>query len=114
MMYSTTTTEQQTCEWPGISGKKYSYYVCPFGASLKAAAGNYIYAKLNDQNRWVPLYIGETDDLESRVTTHEKRECVRRNGVTHIHAHLTQGDRTVRLAEGTDIRNNFRTPCNDQ
>jgi predicted GIY-YIG superfamily endonuclease len=114
MMTSTTTAEQQTCEWPGVSGKKYQYYVYPFGASLKEAAGNYIYAKLNYKNQWVPLYIGETDDLDTRVATHEKRECVRRNGVTRIHAHLTSGDRSVRLAEETDIRKNFRTPCNDQ
>jgi predicted GIY-YIG superfamily endonuclease len=103
-----------TCNWPGISGKKYSYHIYPFGTALKAEAGNYIYAKLNAQNQWEPLYIGETDNLDSRVATHEKRERVGDNGVTHIHAHLTPGDRSIRLNEETDIRNNFKTPCNDQ
>jgi len=102
------------CNWPGKSGKSYTYHVYPIGTSLKADAGNYIYAKLNAKNQWAPLYIGETDDLDSRVATHEKRECVKRNGGTHIHAHLTDGDRSVRLAEETDIRNNFDTPCNEQ
>jgi predicted GIY-YIG superfamily endonuclease len=109
---STTTTT--TCDWPGVSGKKYTYHVYAFGTALKAEPGNYIYAKLNDKNQWAPLYIGETDDLENRVATHEKRECVRQNGVTHIHAHLTPGERSVRLEEETDIRKNFTTPCNDQ
>jgi predicted GIY-YIG superfamily endonuclease len=103
-----------TCNWPGVSGKSYTYHVHPFGTTLKAEAGNYIYSKLNQQGQWVPLYIGETEDLDNRVTTHEKRECVRRNGVTHIHAHLTLDGLAVRLAEETDIRNNFGTPCNDQ
>jgi predicted GIY-YIG superfamily endonuclease len=103
-----------TCDWPGVSGKSYKYHVYPFGQSLKAEAGNYIYAKLNREGKWVPLYIGETEDLDTRVATHEKRECVRNNGVTHIHSHLTSGARSVRLAEETDIRGNFETPCNDQ
>jgi predicted GIY-YIG superfamily endonuclease len=104
----------ETCNWPGTSGKTYSYHIYPFGTGLRAEAGNYIYAKQNQQGLWVPLYIGETDDLDHRVATHEKRECVRRNGVTHIHAHLTPGDRSIRLNEETDIRNNFATTCNNQ
>jgi predicted GIY-YIG superfamily endonuclease len=102
------------CEWPGASGKTYAYEIYPFECSLKAEAGNYIYSKQNAQGLWVPLYIGETEDLDHRVSTHEKRECVRRNGVTHIHAHLTPGGLSARLAEETDIRKNFGTPCNDQ
>jgi predicted GIY-YIG superfamily endonuclease len=102
-----------TCSWPGASGKTYSYHVYPFETKLKAEAGNYIYAKLVN-GKWAPLYIGETDDLDNRMSTHEKRDCVRRNGVTHVHAHLTPGDRSIRLAEETDIRKNFNTPCNDQ
>jgi hypothetical protein len=103
-----------TCNWPGISGKSYAYEIYPFEYPLKAEAGNYIYAKVNAKNLWEPLYIGEAEDLKSRVATHEKRDCVRRNGVTHIHAHLTPGDRSIRLNEETDIRNNFTTTCNDQ
>jgi predicted GIY-YIG superfamily endonuclease len=102
------------CNWPGTSGKTYTYHVYPIGHSLKAEAGNYIFAKLNAQGQWSPLYIGETEDLDDRVATHEKRECVKRNGGTHIHAHLTPGDRSIRLNEETDIRNNFTTTCNDQ
>jgi predicted GIY-YIG superfamily endonuclease len=103
-----------TCNWPGASGQTYQYHVYAFGTALKAEPGNYIYAKLNSQNQWVPLYIGKTDDLENRVSNHEKRECVRRNGGTHIHAHLTPGERSIRLAEETDLRTNFTTSCNEQ
>jgi hypothetical protein len=60
--------------WPGASGKTYKYYVYRIGHKLKAEAGNYIFARVNQNNRWEPVYIGETDDLDTRVATHEKRE----------------------------------------
>ena len=80
-----------TCNWPGASGRSYLYHVYLFGTALKPEAGNYIYAKLNSQNQWVPLYIGETDDLQERVATHEKRECVKQNGVIlHTSTHTSR------------------------
>ena len=100
--------------WPGVSGAKYEYFAYPISTPLLARAGNYIYAKLNQFHQWVPVYIGETEDLNQRLTTHEKRECVRLNGATHIHAHLTTGLRENRLMEETDLRNNFVTTCNVQ
>jgi len=100
--------------WPGASGKTYKYYAYRIGHKLKAEAGNYIFARVNQNNQWEPVYIGETDDLDTRAATHEKRECARRNGATHILAHLTNGDRAVRLSAETDLRGNYKTPCNDQ
>jgi hypothetical protein len=102
-----------TVNWPGKSGKTYTYYVYPIGYNLKSQPGNYIYAKLIN-NVWLPIYIGETGDLNDRHEGHEKSECVKKNGGTHIHAHLTSGARVVRLDEETDLRSNFRTLCNDQ
>jgi predicted GIY-YIG superfamily endonuclease len=106
--------DENVCVWPGRSGKEYRYWVYPFGRPLQAKPGNYIFAKLNSKNQWEPIYIGETDDLDSRVADHEKRERARTHGMTHIHAHLTSGDRSSRLAEETDLRKNFNPPCNDQ
>ena len=100
--------------WSGASGKAYKYYAYRIGHKLKAEAGNYIFARVNQNNQWEPVYIGETDDLDARVATHEKRECAQGNGATHIHAHLTSGGRAIRLSEESDLRENFTTPCNDQ
>ncbi len=100
--------------WPGLLGNKYQYWSYGMGHSLKAEAGNYIFARINNNNQWEPVYIGETEDLNDRVTNHEKRECAIRHRATHIHAHLISGRRQVRLDEETDLRNNFSTLCNDQ
>ena len=106
--------ENNIVNWPGKSGAKYQYQYFTIGTALKAESGNYIFAKLNERGYWVPVYIGETEDLDTRVATHEKRECARLNGATHIHAHLTPGERQVRLDEETDLRRNFSTSCNIQ
>lgn len=107
------TPESNVVNWPGKSGKTYRYQYYIIGEKLKAEPGNYIFAKVVN-NIWVPIYVGETEDLDQRVATHEKRECARKNGATHIHAHLTPGTRQVRLDEETDLRQNFSPPCNEQ
>lgn len=78
------------CDWTGASETKYSYYVYELPASLKDELGNYIFTKLNDRNRWVPIYIGE-GNLKDRVTSgdHHQADCIERKGATHVHAHLT-------------------------
>ena len=43
------------CDWIGASKTEYSYYVYELPASLKDELDNYIFTKLNDQNRWVPI-----------------------------------------------------------
>src|SRR5689334_12125851 len=105
---------ENMCNWPGVSGRSYRYWFYPIGHPLQPKPGNYIFAKVNQNNAWEPIYIGETDDLDTRVATHEKRERARLHGATHIHAHLSPSERSVRLDEETDLRNNFATPCNDQ
>lgn len=99
-------------DWPGASGAKYKYYIYKIGASLKAEGGNYIFAKLDAQNRWTPIYIGQTSNLSERFDNHHKADCIKRNGATHIHAHLNSLKQD-RLDEETDLLQNFSPPCND-
>ena len=59
--------------------------------SLKDELGNYIFSNRNNQNRWVPIYIGE-GNLKDRVSSgvHHQAACIERKGATHVHAHLTR------------------------
>lgn len=106
-------SDQPTCNWPGKSGRTYTYYVYPIGTGFKEDAGNYIFAKLNASNNWVPQYIGQTKNLNQRLGDHEKEACAKRNGATHIHAHLNAAE-AARLAEEKDLIENFNPPCNVQ
>ncbi|QQE10742.1 hypothetical protein JD969_14710 [Planctomycetota bacterium] len=105
-----------TCDWPGATGKSYTYYVHPI-SELNTfnpnQAGNYIFAKLDTNNLWDPVYVGQTEDFKERFGDHEKLLCATRNGATHIHLHINNSAHD-RIQEETDIRHNFTTPCNMQ
>lgn len=106
------TTQVATIHWAGISGKTYQYWIYPIGTDLSETPGNYVFAKEISPNRWTPVYIGETADLSERFDNHHKMPCIKRNGATHIHAHKSPENRTVRLAEETDLVNKWHPVCN--
>jgi hypothetical protein len=81
--------ETPTIMWPGQSGKEYKYWIYPIGSSFKEEPGNYLFAKKTQQGYWYPCYIGQTVNLNQRLGDHEKEACSKRNGATHIHAHLS-------------------------
>ena len=105
------TTATQTVTWPGHSEKKYTYYVYKIGTPLKAAPGNYIFAK-RTATGWIPIYIGETSDLSERFDNHHKMPCIKRNGATHIHAHVNNSGVTARRAEESDLIKRWKPSCN--
>lgn len=103
--------DTQTILWPGESGTKYKYWIYPIGKQLAAKGGNYIFAKKNAKGHWVPIYIGQTKNLNERFDNHHKADCINRNGATHIHAHLEPSE-AARLAEETDLVRRWKPPCN--
>ena len=107
------TTTQTTCNWQGASGKLYSYTIYSLNTQWNDVPGNYIFAK-QVPGGWQPLYIGETQSFKTRIPNHEKWPCVRRYGVTHIHAHRNDGGTAARKAEETDLLARFDPPCNKE
>jgi hypothetical protein len=106
--------EPSQVNWPGKSGKRYTYTVFPLDQAWNDVPANYIFAKLTDRG-WSPVYFGESERLKTRHISHEKELCAKRNGATHIHAHKSSAQKQERLDEETDLRNNFpNTPCNLQ
>jgi hypothetical protein len=99
--------------WRGLAGTQYKYFYYPLTQSLKAIAGNYIFAKIVN-GQWFAVYVGETQDLSTRFDAHHAWECIQKNGVTHIHAHGSSDDAQVRRDEETDLRQYLKPPCNLQ
>jgi len=97
-----------TCNWIGKSGNSYEYHIHNLPPNFKSLPGNYIFAKLNANNKWVPVYIGETEDLSERFDDHHKMPCIKRKGATHIHAHLNQGGEVARRREESDLLDNYQ------
>lgn len=106
-------TTSQTQHWQGQSGRLYVYQVVPLHNSFPQVAGNYIFARLDtEQNSWIPVYIGQTANLGTRIANHEQWGCARHYGATHIHAHVNQGGEVIRQAEEHDLLLKFRPLCN--
>jgi len=105
--------DEPTNVWSGLSGQEYKYWINLRGASFKPVAGNYIFAKETKSGTWTPIYVGETDNLDRRLTpNHEKMPCVRRYGGTHVHTHTSLSTEATRRSEETDIRDKWNPPCN--
>lgn len=103
-----------TINWTGLSGKTYTHHIYPIDTTFKEASGNYLYAKEVSPGHWTPLYIGQTKNLSDRLSNHEKEDCARRRGATHIHAHVNQDGEQARLAEEADLIGKWKPPCNEQ
>ena len=106
--------ETPTILWPGQSGTQYKYWIHPIGTSLKEEPGNYIFAKRNQSGYWAPCYIGQSKNLNERLENHEKEDCAKRHGATHIHVHLTNGGESARKGEEKDLIVRWKPLCNDQ
>jgi hypothetical protein len=107
-------SEAPRCIWIGESNNKYTYWIHPIGTDFMEEGGNYIYAEETRPGKWSPLYIGQTDNLHTRLSNHEKEECAKRNGATHIHVHTTPAGEMERLAEERDLIAHLTPTCNDQ
>jgi hypothetical protein len=96
-------SEYPTCTWTGLSGNDYKYYVWPRHPNVKdGQMGNYICAKKNSEDRWVPVYIGQGDLSVRSTNNHHRIECIDAKGATHIHMHINERE-VDRLSEERDL-----------
>lgn len=111
-------SEHPIIHWIGASGTKYKYHIWDLPVDFKPNQdGNYIYSKRNENNKWVPIYIGQ-GDLKDRVENHHQAACIKRKGATHIHVHLNS-KKEDRIKEEKDLLANYNnayqpTGCNEK
>ena len=100
-------TTNQTCVWQGAFGRDYTYYIFPRGTKIVSGkCGNYIYARLSADNRWIPVHIGEGDLSVRCSNNHHQQQCLNIKGATHVHMHLN-GDHQARWKEEADLLSRF-------
>jgi hypothetical protein len=97
-----------TCIWSGASGAKYTFHVYPRHPVINAGTmGNYIYTKVDTDNTWKPIYIGQ-GDLSVRATRdHHQISCIDSKGATHIHIKATPEGEVTRKAQERDLLNAY-------
>ncbi len=96
--------------WSGKSGKKYSYYIYPIDTPQQEKSGNYIYAYESSPQKWTPLYIGHSSNLNT--PNPEKEEDAIHFGATHIHTHLNP-DENLQREEEMDLVFLYKPTCNN-
>lgn len=96
-----------TCTWIGASGKMYIYQVHARHPQLAPnEPGNFIYAKMNEHKKWLPIYIGEGNLTQRAGVDPRSLECINAKGATHVHVHVNY-ERKARFAEVKDLLENF-------
>ncbi|MFC1845817.1 hypothetical protein ACFLYM_00180 [Chloroflexota bacterium] len=107
-------TELLAMEWPGLSGRKYVYWIYDIGTVFAPAEGNYIFMKEVSSHTWEPVYIGQTADLHDLPENEYTMPCIRLEGATHVCVHESSEDEDVRRAEVSDLIRNYYPVCNNQ
>ncbi len=103
-----------TIRWPGLSGTGYIYFIYPRGTTFDPSQpGNYVHAVETSPGRFKPVYIGQTNDLNRRLTTHDQQSCVDSEGATHVCVHVNSNE-AARLVEEKDLIRRWQPPCNTQ
>jgi hypothetical protein len=100
--------------WKDKSGIGHRFWI--YGRETKfnePCPGIYIYARETSPHKWIPIYIGQTENVNVRLTNYEQQECVDRNGATHIHISIIT-DEKARLAIEKDLIEQWKPVCNTQ
>jgi hypothetical protein len=90
----------------GASGTSYPYYMVDSprsSSSWLAVGGNYVFMKQLPNGNFLPVYVGQADNLQARIPNHERFDDAIRAGATHLVAHSTPNGEMARLAEERDL-----------
>jgi hypothetical protein len=88
--------------WTGASGAHYVFYIYERHATVPTRDGLFIYTKRNEENLWVPVFIGH-GDLAVRAS--QDAALIGRidaKGATHVHLRVN-GDALDREGEVADL-----------
>lgn len=87
--------------WTGSAGARgpqsIAFAVRRLGVRLPHAAGLFIICARQEDGGWKPLLAGETQDLATRVRSHELMPEFLLLGASHVHFALTRAERAERI-----------------
>ena len=100
--------------WKDKSGTSHRFWIYPRGTKfIEPCPGIYIYAKETSPHKWIPIYIGQTENVNVGLTNHEQQACVDQNGATHIHVSIIT-DKKSRFTIEKDLIEQWKPVCNSQ
>lgn len=106
----------QTLDLKGASGKVYKFRRYPIDSDWISVSAVYIVIrkqkKTDGSYSYKIIYIGQTDDLKARHSSHHKQDCFDKNGATHLCV-LIEELEGERLRIERDLINNYQPICNE-
>lgn len=114
LMQQSNTIMSQEVIFTGHSGRKYTYQLFPRKTTFtKPLPGLYIHVK-ETPSGWRPVRIGETCDLNQRLSNHENQAAVDQAGATHICVRVNFDGEPARLEEEKDLILHYKPELNVQ
>lgn len=107
-----TTAAPPTIMLQGVSGRTYTFLLFPWGTAFNPVAAVYAILRYATGGQYDVLYVGETENLNDRLTNHHKQWCVDLHGKTHVGV-LMEPSAAGRLAIEADLVSYYKAPCND-
>lgn len=103
------------CNWPGKSGKTYSFDIYQMAGNWNPVPGVYIFAKRSSPTQWTALYVGEAGSFKTRLTpSHEEWPKAIKLGATHVHALAVVELESVRKTAEKDLIQQLNPPLNQK
>ena len=102
-----------TISLAGSSGISYTYWIFPIDWVGSKEPGNYAFAKLGEPSGWAIIYVGETEDFNSRLSAQRNNQEIMRYAPTHVLAHVN-GSTVNRYLEERDLIAVLHPPANKQ
>jgi hypothetical protein len=100
--------------WKDKSGITHRFWIYRRGTRFnEPCPGIYIYARETSPHKWIPIYIGQTENVNVRLTNLEQQKCLDQNGATHIHVSIVTNEKS-RLAIENDLIEQWKPVCNTQ
>lgn len=100
-----------TVHLTGASGRSYSYLAFPITARFKAKPGNVVVVRKEGQV-YLPLLVGETENLAAYTGLPMVRACILQQGATHVCIHGSTVAPELRQAEARDLEVSLQPPGN--
>ncbi|HEX7926099.1 MAG TPA: GIY-YIG nuclease family protein [bacterium] len=100
-----------TCTLTGLSGQSYPFRLYTRSAGWKSRAGLYAFATHSPEGLEI-LYIGESENLATRISGHEKRGWAERYGAQFVMALPFEGEASSRKSAEADLIRAYQPALN--
>jgi hypothetical protein len=97
----------------GHSGKEYSYLCYHVGEHFKELPGNYIFAKRVQSTGFIPVYIGQSENMGDHFyNSCRSMPCIYHMGGHYVCVNYDNKSKEEREAEAWDLMTHWKPQCN--